>query len=66
MRGRFGILACGVLCGVAALALPAVAGAAGFGGPGYAGTSGPPTTSKPESKLWFNDGFWWASMFNKN
>ena len=66
MRGKFGILACGVLCGVAALVLPAVAGAAGFGGPGYAGTSGPPTTSKPESKLWFNDGFWWASMFNKN
>lgn len=66
MRGKFGILACGVLCGVAALVLPAVAGAAGFGGPGYAGTSGPPTTSKPESKLWFNDGFWWASMFNKS
>jgi hypothetical protein len=65
MRGKFGILACGVLCGVAALVLPAVAGAAGFGGPGYAGTSGPPTTSKPESKLWFNDGFWWASMYSK-
>jgi hypothetical protein len=65
MRGKFGILACGVLCGVAALALPAVAGAAGFGGPGYAGTHGPPTTSKPESKLWWNDGFWWASMYSK-
>jgi Ca2+-binding RTX toxin-like protein len=66
MRGKFGILACGVLSGVAALVLPAVAGAAGFGGPGYAGTSGPPTTSKPESKLWFNDGAWWGSMYNKS
>jgi Ca2+-binding RTX toxin-like protein len=65
MRGKFGILACGVLCSVAVLVLPTVAGAAGFGGPGYAGTSGPPTTSKPESKLWFNDGFWWASMYSK-
>jgi hemolysin type calcium-binding protein len=66
MRGKFGIFACGVLCGVAALVLPTVAGAAGFGGPGYAGTSGPPTTSKPESKLWWNDGFWWASMYSKS
>jgi RTX calcium-binding nonapeptide repeat (4 copies) len=66
MRGKFGILACGLLCSVAALVLPTVAGAAGFGGPGYAGTSGPPTTSKPESKLWFNDGFWWASMYSKS
>ncbi len=23
-----------------------------------------PTADKPQSKLWFNDGFWWASMFN--
>ena len=22
-----------------------------------------PTGEKPESKLWYNDGFWWASMF---
>jgi hypothetical protein len=22
------------------------------------------TDSKPESKLWFNDGFWWAVLFN--
>jgi Ca2+-binding RTX toxin-like protein len=55
-----------ILCGVvAALALPGLARAdVGFRGPAYpAGTSGPPTTSKPESKLWWNDGFWWASMF---
>ncbi|MFN8487342.1 MAG: Calx-beta domain-containing protein [Caldilineaceae bacterium] len=23
-----------------------------------------PTESKPESKLWWNDGFWWGSLFN--
>ena len=67
MSGRAGVvLALAVLCGVAALALPGIArGDVGFRGPAYpAGTSGPPTTSKPESKLWWNDGFWWASMFD--
>ena len=24
------------------------------------------TASKPESKLWWNDGFWWASMYNRD
>src|SRR4030067_1087877 len=23
-----------------------------------------PTGEKPESKLWFHDGYWWASMWN--
>lgn len=23
-----------------------------------------PTAQKPQSKLWFNDGFWWGSLFN--
>ena len=32
---------------------------------GYSGNSGmPPTVSKPESKLWFNDGLWWGVMFD--
>jgi RTX calcium-binding nonapeptide repeat (4 copies) len=66
MRGR----ACftfALLCGAAALMLPGIARAdIGFQGPAYAaGTSGPATTSKPESKIWWNDGFWWASMFDK-
>src|SRR5437870_3292200 len=26
--------------------------------------TGTPTGEKPESKLWFNDGVWWSSMFN--
>ena len=57
-----------ILCGAAALALPGIARAdTGFQGPSYpAGSSGPPTTSKPESKLWWNDGFWWASMFRND
>ncbi|MGH3035379.1 MAG: calcium-binding protein, partial [Gaiellaceae bacterium] len=65
MRGKAS-LGCAILCGIAALALPGIAGAdIGIPGPTYvAGTSGPPTTSKPESKLWFNDGIWWASMFH--
>jgi Ca2+-binding RTX toxin-like protein len=65
MRGR-ARLVCAIVCGIAALALPGVAGAdIGFQGPAYpVGTSGSPTGSKPESKLWWNDGFWWASMFD--
>ena len=30
----------------------------------YGSTITAPTGSKPESKLWFNDGIWWAVMFN--
>ena len=26
--------------------------------------TGTPTGEKPESKLWFNDGVWWGSLFN--
>jgi Ca2+-binding RTX toxin-like protein len=65
MRGRAGVV-CAVLCGITVLALPAMARAdVGFQGPAYStGTSGPPTTSKPESKLWWHDGTWWASMFD--
>ena len=30
---------------------------------GWTGASSP-TGEKPESKLWWNDGFWWGSLFN--
>jgi RTX calcium-binding nonapeptide repeat (4 copies) len=64
MRGRAGVV-CALFCGIAALALPGIAQAdIGIQGPAYAGTGGSPTGSKPESKLWWNDGFWWASMFD--
>jgi PKD repeat protein len=36
----------------------------GFEGPPMTGSGGAPTGSKPESKLWWNDGFWWASMWD--
>jgi RTX calcium-binding nonapeptide repeat (4 copies) len=68
MKYRTVLAACAVLCGlVAALLVPGIVHAdAGIQGRAYtAGTSGPPTTSKPESKLWFNDGFWWAVMAKK-
>ena len=60
-----------VLALLGALAFASVAGAApaaasgdiGYRDFSYAPLGGSPTGSKPESKLWFNNG-WWASMFN--
>jgi PKD repeat protein len=36
----------------------------GFEGPSSTGAGSAPSGSKPESKLWWNDGFWWASMWD--
>lgn len=30
----------------------------------YSGVSNPPTSDKPQSKLWWNAGSWWADMWN--
>jgi PKD repeat protein len=30
----------------------------------YSGASNPPTSDKPQSKLWWNAGSWWADMWN--
>ena len=38
----------------------------GSQGPSFSGSGADPTSSKPESKVWFNDGFWWASMYNSS
>jgi hypothetical protein len=68
MRGRVVLCAYAILAGLlAALVLPGVVRAdIGIQGPAYTtGTRGSPTSSKPESKLWFHGGFWWASMFAK-
>jgi len=50
------------------LALPAAVSAdpgdLGFEGPNGAGAGAAPTGSKPQAKLWFNDGSWWASMWD--
>jgi PKD repeat protein len=54
---------------LSAFALPAVAKAApgdiGFEGPSTVGAGAAPSGSKPESKLWWNDGFWWGSLWHR-
>ena len=35
----------------------------GYPGNSFAGVSNPPTSDKPQSKLWWHDGFWWADMW---
>ena len=43
---------------------PAGADTTGFRDFSYSGTTAP-TGQKPQSKLWFNDGVWWGSLFNR-
>ena len=45
-------------------AAQAATGDIGFSGPSTTGAGNAPTGQKPESKLWWNDGRWWASMFD--
>ena len=66
LRARLSVV---LLAGLlAAFALPAQAtaqaGDIGFQGPSSVGSGSAPTGSKPESKLWWNDGSWWASMWD--
>jgi PKD repeat protein len=42
----------------------AATGDIGYPGPSYAGVSHVPTSDKPQSKLWFAQGSWWADMFD--
>ncbi|SDC49405.1 PKD domain-containing protein [Geodermatophilus telluris] len=42
----------------------AATGDVGYPGPSYAGASYVPTSDKPQSKLWFAQGSWWANMFH--
>ncbi|TFV69936.1 PKD domain-containing protein [Blastococcus sp. CT_GayMR19] len=59
-----------VTCSVAlgTLAVPATASAAegdlGYQGPSFGALNNPPTADKPQSKLWFHDGRWWANMWD--
>ncbi|MCU1355533.1 MAG: hypothetical protein JWM89_951 [Acidimicrobiales bacterium] len=48
----------------AAVSNTADPGDIGWEGPSYQGSSGSPSGSKPESKLWWNDGRWWASLYD--
>ncbi|MDQ2941813.1 MAG: hypothetical protein M3R05_06465, partial [Chloroflexota bacterium] len=53
-----------LLFGVVLVQPMPVAAATDVGHEGPAYTSSAPTGEKPESKAWFNDGFWWASMWD--
>ena len=59
------ILALAALLGASLgpIARPAVAaGDVGYQDGSYSGSA--PTGREPQSKLWFNDGIWWASMYS--
>jgi PKD repeat protein len=67
MGGARGILIAAVAVvglGATSAAAHAAVGDIGTEDFGYAPVTGSPTQTKPESKLWFNDGAWWASMFS--
>jgi hypothetical protein len=42
----------------------AATGDIGYLDQSFNGVSNPPTEDKPQSKLWFNDNRWWATMFD--
>jgi PKD repeat protein len=42
----------------------AAEGDIGYQDQAYNGSGGAPTADKPQSKLWFNDGSWWADIFD--
>jgi hypothetical protein len=56
------VLAASMLVAIATLSVPLAALAVSFQGPAFPAGVTAPTGEKPESKLWFNDGSWWASM----
>ena len=78
MRGALCLAALAVMLLFSGWGVPAIARADGpFDPPGvgyldftYAVASGAivdaPTGEKPESKLWWNDGFWWGSLYNRS
>ncbi|GAA4286201.1 PKD domain-containing protein [Georgenia daeguensis] len=65
-RNALAALLAALLLWALAAAPPAIAdtGDIGYQGPAYNGSGGAPTADKPQSKLWFNDGTWWADMFD--
>ncbi len=67
-RPRRGLAAALLACALAVVAVapaPAAHAAADVGerGPAYSGPTHPPTSDKAQSKLWWNDGSWWADMW---
>ncbi len=58
----FSIVLCSTLA--AQTSDPVDVGYRDFSFPSNTGANSEPTAEKPESKLWWNDGFWWASMWS--
>ncbi|MFC7850824.1 hypothetical protein ACFUTU_20375 [Arthrobacter sp. NPDC057388] len=54
------VVAAGSLLGVNSAAQAATVGTRSIA---YSGVTNPPTADKPQSKLWWNDGSWWANMW---
>lgn len=54
----------GAFTGGVAASAPIANGFRDFGFPTGLGTDNAPTSEKPESKLWWNNGYWWASMWS--
>ena len=55
------VLAMTLLAGGIALATPTDVGYRDFS---FGTSASSPTAEKPQSKLWFNDGIWWGSLWN--
>jgi PKD repeat protein len=53
-----------VIAGPAVSQASAAAGDIGYNDGTFAPLGGSPSGTKPESKLWFNDGSWWGVMFS--
>jgi hypothetical protein len=54
------VVVAGSLLGVDSAALAATTGTRSIA---YSGVTNPPTADKPQSKLWWHDGSWWANMW---
>src|SRR5829696_6550392 len=68
-RGKSILIAVVLSLGWAVLGSPVppavgTVGDVGYAGQSFSGVANPPTSDKPQSKLWYNDGRWWATMFH--
>jgi hypothetical protein len=54
----------GTASSAATAVVVAATGNVGFAGPSTSGSGGAASGEKPESKLWWNDGRWWASLYH--
>jgi hypothetical protein len=62
---RIGLVACLLaVSNVLPATVHADTGDVGVQGPSYAGAGPNPTGEKPESKIWFNAGSWWGSLWD--